>query len=89
MSVHPEECGRCGGPVVMVEYRYGSKYRYDGVSEYACMKLGCDWRIGRWCEQELEANMMEPPFCTGGGHPRVFDIEQADETSDNRPIQET
>lgn len=62
----------CGGEMVLVEYERGNKYRYDGVSEERC--LVCGKRFGRWCNQELTDNMVEPPFCIGLGHPRVFDL---------------
>lgn len=76
---HPEKCPECGQQVWMVEYARGNKYRYDGVSEYACKDEKCGWRAGRWCGQVLEKGMVEPPFCTGGDHPRVFEIEQTEE----------
>lgn len=87
-----EKCPKCAGEIIGVEYAYGDKYRYDGISEYACVnylnKDGCDYRIGRWCEEELEVGMVEPVFCKGGGHPRVFTIEQPKEEDINNPIEE-
>lgn len=74
-----KKCPRCGGEVLMVEYELGDKYHYDGVSEFACgarylsnSESTCEWRIGKWCEEELTKNQVEPPFCNGGGHPRVI-----------------
>lgn len=61
----------------MVEYGLMDKYHYDGVSEYACVNAhsnegSCNWRIGRWCEQELRKNEVEPPFCKGREkHPSI------------------
>lgn len=76
----------CGGEMGGVEYEYGSKYRYDGISEEVCMKCGRRW--GRWCGEELGPNMVERPFCEGGGHPRVFTIEQPKD-NENRGQGET
>lgn len=70
----PKVCGKCGGSIFMVEYAIG-KHHYDGVSEIVCMDGKCGWRIGRWCEQQLTAGEVEPPFCQGlKAHPRVFDL---------------
>lgn len=51
----------------LVEYWYGSRYRYDGVSEHQCLKCGKRW--GRWCGKELKSNEVEPPYCKGEEHP--------------------
>lgn len=56
----------------MVEYPLPDKHHYDGVSEYACKDEKCGWRIGRWCGEELETGMVEPVFCQGKSHPRIF-----------------
>lgn len=75
-----ETCPKCGKEVILVQYAYNDKYHYDGVSERACISTmngsgKCDWRIGRWCEQELKANEVEKPFCDGTkNHPRIFDL---------------
>jgi hypothetical protein len=66
-----DACG-CGGKIGGLEYSYGSKYRYDGISERVCMS--CNKRWGRWCEEELTGDEVEPPFCDGGPHPRVIII---------------
>lgn len=55
--------------MVMVEYTYGHKYRYDGVSENYC--TACEYREGRFCKQPLAPNEKEPPFCEGGPHPTL------------------
>lgn len=66
----PKKCPNCGGKTIMVEYGLMDKYHYDGVSEWACVKG--DWRVGRFCEQVLEKDAVEPPHCQGNGHPRVI-----------------
>lgn len=76
-----EACPKCGGTLVMVEYPYTSKHRYDGISEIGCTEAyslngNCNYRRGRWCEQELADGEVEPPFHAGGAHPRVFTIDQ-------------
>lgn len=67
-----KKCSKCDGELAGVEYEAGDKYRYDGVSEWWC--TNCKARWGKWCEQELSKNEVEPPFCTGLGHPRVIDL---------------
>lgn len=69
----PFKCPKCDGSVVMVEYGLLDKNHYDGISEYVCAK-GCGWRIGRWCEQELQADEIEPRWCKGKRHPRIFKL---------------
>lgn len=65
-----KKCPKCQGEIVRVEYELGDKYHYDGFSEYVCVTG--DYRQGKWCEEELTKNQVEPPFCNGGGHPRVI-----------------
>lgn len=81
MSDTPKKCPKCSASVIMVEYHLMDKNHYNGVSEYDCKNaLGksptCDWRIGRWCGQELGPGEVEPRFHEGTTHPRVFVIEQ-------------
>lgn len=53
--------------IVGVEYGYGSPERYDGISEWVCMKpAGCGYRQGRWSGKELKGNDVEKRF---GGKP--------------------
>lgn len=66
-------CPKCNGDaIVAIEYDYGSKYRYDGVSEFMC--FDCKYRQGRFCGQELHGKEVERPFCEGKGHPHVVEI---------------
>jgi len=46
--------------IVMIEYGYGDPYRYDGISEIAC--IDCDKRYGRWSNKILEDGEQEPPY---------------------------
>lgn len=68
-----ETC-ECGGTFGGYEYPGGSKFRYDGISEVVC--LSCNRRWGRWCEEELTSHEVEPPFCNGGPHPRIIDLNE-------------
>lgn len=68
-----KKCPKCAKPMIGVEYDYGHKHRYDGVSEYACAEG--HYRVGRWCGQELKTGEVEPKFCQGQKqHPRYFNI---------------
>ena len=54
------KCPKCGNDnIIGMEYAAGP-YRYDGVSEYRCLK--CDYRQGRWTGKELKEGEWEPPF---------------------------
>lgn len=43
-----------------VQYAYGNKNHYDGVSEWNCH--GCKSRIGRWSGRILTGDESEPPY---------------------------
>ena len=43
-----------------IEYAYGCKERYDGVSEWRCTK--CNTRYGRWTNKILKGDEVEPVF---------------------------
>lgn len=70
-----EECGFCHtslsydvdgstySRLIGVEYAYGHKDRYDGVSEWRCPNCGV--RVGRWSGRVLEGDETEPRY--GGG----------------------
>lgn len=57
----------------MMEYSYDSLEHYDGVSEYDCknsMNIGdkkatCDYRLARFCGQELKGGEIEYRYCDG------------------------
>lgn len=71
------DCPKCGaknGVCVGVHYGSGNKYRYRGISEWQCGNILCDYRIGNWCEKELTGNEVEPMFCKGMGHPKLFNL---------------
>lgn len=74
-----KDCPKCGaknGVCIGVEYSYGSKYRYDGVSEWRCGNPECNYREGRWCGNELIGNEVEPSFCGGTkGHPSIVQLD--------------
>ena len=63
------KCPKCGNDkdnkVIAVEYFGGSKYHYDGVSEYYCME--CKTRWGRWSGQPLA----DDELSTMKGHVKV------------------
>lgn len=74
----PKKCPKCSSEVGGVEYAYGSPFRYDGISEFICVNKDCDWRIGRWCGQELHDNEIEARDCTGSEyHGRRVDFNDA------------
>lgn len=64
------DCGACGADLaykrdgrtysrlIGVEYPYGHKDRYDGVSEWRCPD--CDLRVGRWSGRVLGLADTEP-----------------------------
>lgn len=77
MTKHEHVCPKCAGTVwIGIEYAYGNKFRYDGVSEWMCQ--GCNYREGRWCGEELTGNEVEPRFCEGDKkhHPVSVDINE-------------
>lgn len=59
----------CKQDMIAVEYSYGDPYRYDGISEFNCLK--CGYRVGRWTGKELKEGEAEPPF----GEPRNITSE--------------
>lgn len=64
------DCGACGADLayehdgkrysrlIGVEYPYGHKDRYDGVSEWKCPQ--CGLRVGRWTGRVLADDETEP-----------------------------
>lgn len=54
------QCPKCKGKIVGVEYPYTNKHHYDGVSEWMCQD--CHYREGRWSHRELGLNEYEPVF---------------------------
>lgn len=55
------KCPKCGSDqIIGCEYGYGMKERYDGVSEYRCVK--CGFRKGRWSGRELKDGEYEPRY---------------------------
>lgn len=52
----------------MNTYEHGipMKVKKDNFMEYVCLYEDCDWRIGRWCGQELHDNEYEKRDCKGG-----------------------
>lgn len=71
-----KKCPKCGRTkIVGVEYAYGSKYRYDGVSEWVCVNSKCGYRQGRFCGNELKGREVEPVLCTHKGlHPLTIEL---------------
>lgn len=65
----PATCPIDGTELIGLEYAYGEKWHYDGVSEYVCPKDGCHYRECRWCLKKLEEGQSVIPFCTGEMHP--------------------
>lgn len=68
-EINSQPCTRCSAPRenhVAVEYPYGHPDRYDGVSEYECLR--CGLRRGRWTGDILATDasrgihMTEPRF---------------------------
>lgn len=54
-----KQCPKCHSiDIVGCEYAYGHPERYDGISEYRCMK--CKYRQGRWTGKELGEGEDEP-----------------------------
>lgn len=58
----------------MMEYAYGQRFRYDGVSETWCEH----GRFGRWCGLELAPDEVEPPYCQGRNPHPVIDKPVSD-----------
>lgn len=50
--------------LVSVEYWYGSKQRYGGISEY--MFQPCGHRFGRWTGKIIPEGFCEPRYGEGG-----------------------
>lgn len=80
-----------------VEYWYGSKHRYDGISEW--MWQPCGHRFGRWTGEPIMQGFAEPRYGEGGKPVPVGDdddnlqrlgfsnrIEQSDSDDINRRI---
>lgn len=69
-------CKKCGGDAIVgIEYQYGSKYRFDGISEWKC--FDCGYRQGRFCEEELTGHECERPYCDGKGkHPTEVFLDE-------------
>lgn len=60
-SYSQRECSFCGSTdIILVEYCYGCKDYYDGISEARCND--CSRRYGRWSGQELTGDETESPF---------------------------
>lgn len=59
-----KKCPKCGNDknIIAIEYR-GSGYDYDGISEWYCLK--CEYRQGRWTEEELADDELEAPLGRG------------------------
>lgn len=57
----PNECPKCRGSIIMVEYSLLSPEYYDGISEYQCSK-NCGYRVGRWSGKLLKAGEIEKRF---------------------------
>lgn len=56
-----DECPACGClNLIGVEYHYGHKDRYDGISEWRCPD--CGTRTGRWSGRTLRDGESEPRF---------------------------
>jgi Zn ribbon nucleic-acid-binding protein len=54
-------CPRCGErTIVGIEYAYGDREHYDGVSEWRCVT--CGYRQGRWTGRELGEGDVELRF---------------------------
>ena len=70
-----ENCPKCEGTTIIgVEYAYTCKQRYDGVSEWLCND--CQYRQGRWCEQELTGNEVERVYCDSSKlHPQEVELD--------------
>lgn len=54
-----EQCLKCNGQIIGVEYHGLDPYHYDGISEWECAKCGSRW--GRWSGRELAEGEKEPP----------------------------
>ena len=52
--------GRIYSRLIGVEYAYGHKDRYDGVSEWRCPDCGV--RVGRWSGRVLADGETEPRY---------------------------
>lgn len=57
-------CPKCNTSMTGIEYPYGNRNRYDGVSEWFCEE--CKLRLGRWSGNVLKDHDQELPF---GGKP--------------------
>ena len=53
-------CPDCSKPMIGVEYAWGNRNHYDGVSEWDCES--CHLRIGRWSKKRLESGEQELVF---------------------------
>lgn len=69
------KCGTADALCIGVEYGPMDKYHHDGISEWRCGNMECDYRQGRFCGQPLTGAEVEPRFCDGkNGHPRIFNL---------------